>query len=68
MTREDIVRIAKEAGVYSPFMGEDEQLERFARMIERRKCEEMARKIAAMPFGDTSASFAVWVREQICLE
>lgn len=25
---------------------------------------ELANKIAQMPFGDTAASFAVWVREQ----
>ena len=26
--------------------------------------DEIATKIAAMPFGDTAASFAVWIREQ----
>ena len=26
--------------------------------------DEIANKIAAMPFGDTAASFAVWVRDQ----
>ena len=25
---------------------------------------QLADKIAQMPFGDTSASFAIWVREQ----
>lgn len=39
-------------------------LERFARLVEKRKCEELAKKIEAMPFGDTAASFAAWVREQ----
>jgi hypothetical protein len=28
------------------------------------KLDEIATKIAAMPFGDTAASFAVWIREQ----
>lgn len=26
--------------------------------------DEIATKIALMPFGDTAASFAVWIREQ----
>lgn len=26
--------------------------------------DEIANKIAAMPFGDTAASFAVWIKEQ----
>jgi len=26
--------------------------------------DEIADKIALMPFGDTAASFAVWIREQ----
>lgn len=26
--------------------------------------DEIATKIEAMPFGDTAASFAVWIREQ----
>jgi hypothetical protein len=26
--------------------------------------DEIANKIAAMPFGDTAASFAVWIRDQ----
>jgi hypothetical protein len=28
------------------------------------KLDEIAKKIEAMPFGDTAASFAVWIREQ----
>lgn len=36
----------------------------FAAMVRKQVCEELARKIEVMPFGDTSASFAVWVKEQ----
>ena len=28
------------------------------------KLDEIAGKIDKMPFGDTAASFAVWIREQ----
>ena len=28
------------------------------------KCDEMADQIEKMPFGDTAASFATWVRSQ----
>lgn len=36
----------------------------FARMIQKKTCEELAKKIQAMPFGDTGASFAQWIRAQ----
>jgi hypothetical protein len=32
--------------------------------IRNATLDEIATKIAAMPFGDTAASFAVWIREQ----
>ena len=34
------------------------------RDIRNATLDEIAAKIAAMPFGDTAASFAVWIREQ----
>lgn len=44
------------------------QLERFAELVRadsrNATLDEIANKIAAMPFGDTAASFAVWIREQ----
>ena len=36
----------------------------FAKLVAAHKCEELAKKIEAMPFRDTAASFAKWVREQ----
>jgi len=45
-----------------------EELERFAELVradERNDTlDEVAKKIEAMPFGDTAASFAVWIKEQ----
>ena len=66
MTNEEIISMAREAGgedwgIFRDFIPE---IERFAKLVEKRKCEELADKIAKMPFGDTSASFAIWVREQ----
>tara|TARA_R110000868_G_scaffold182605_2_gene423648 strand:+ start:6708 stop:6980 length:273 start_codon:yes stop_codon:yes gene_type:complete len=34
------------------------------RNIRNATLDEIASKIALMPFGDTAASFAVWIREQ----
>ena len=56
--------MAREAGFDEHHAQFDLRLERFAKLVEKRKCEELANKIAQMPFGDTSASFAIWVREQ----
>ncbi len=71
MTQDDIIRMAREARLYSgnPRTPGTERmivprLEHFAKLVERHKCEELARGIEAMPFGDTAASFAAWVRGQ----
>lgn len=64
MTQADITQMAREAGFDEHHAQFDLRLERFAKLVEKRKCEELANKIAQMPFGDTSASFAIWVREQ----
>ena len=39
-------------------------LTHFARLVERRKCQELADKIQLLPFGDTASSFAAWVRSE----
>ncbi len=74
-----IIEIAREAGIevtYDPTETPTrafaecwlEDLERFAELVradERNATlDEIAKKIEAMPFGDTAASFAVWIREQ----
>ena len=45
-----------------------EAVERFAELVRadtrNATLDEIATKIEAMPFGDTAASFAVWIREQ----
>jgi len=40
------------------------ELEKLIRFAQNQKLDEIANKIAAMPFGDTAASFAVWIKEQ----
>ena len=50
------------------YNGYEENLERFAELVRadtrNATLDEIAKKIEAMPFGDTAASFAVWIREQ----
>lgn len=41
-----------------------ERLEDFAAIAVRAKLEEIAKKCEQLPFGDTAASFAVWIRSQ----
>lgn len=78
MTKEDIINMAREAelicwlpnttftsGVWLINAGEPaDELERFAALVSAAKCKELADQIDKMPFGDTAASFAVWIREQ----
>jgi hypothetical protein len=40
----------------------------FAMMIRKHTYDELSVKVAALPFGDTAASFAVWIRAQHDIE
>ena len=66
MTRDELIELAKEAGwpdsLVAPVIMA--KLKEFAVLVEKRKCNDLAKQIEAMPFGDTAASFAVWIREQ----
>ena len=64
MTREDVVRIALEVGFYDGEVDKCQlMLERFAYLVAKQERERMAKKIEQLPFGDTAASFGVYVRE-----
>lgn len=58
---DEIIDMACKAGVIATRI---DGLEAFAKLVEARKCKELAAKIEQMPFGDTAASFAQWVRDQ----
>ena len=64
MNKEDVTRIALEVGFDD---GEVDMcqlmLENFAYLIAKQERERIATKIAQLPFGDTAASFSVYVRE-----
>lgn len=73
MTEQDeIIELARQVGAvpigfnkttmqkeYSIFFNE---LEAFAKLVEAKERKRIANKIDRMPFGDTAASFAVWIR------
>jgi hypothetical protein len=64
MTREDVVRIALEVGFYDGEVDKCQlMLERFAYLVAQQERERIATKIAQLPFGDTAASFSVYVKE-----
>ena len=58
MTQDQIIHMAKESGLAVTLSSID-SIERFADQI----LEEVAQEIAKLPFGDTAASFAVFVRQ-----
>lgn len=70
MNQEDIVRMAEESGIVSEaydagFMNLfTAKLERFAALVAKAERERLASQIDRMPFGDTAASFSIWIREQ----
>jgi len=64
MTREEVIRIALEVGFYDGEVDKCQlMLERFAYLVAKQERERIAQKIEQLPFGDTSASFGVYVRE-----
>ena len=64
MNREDVTRIALKVGFDD---GEVDMcqlmLENFAYLIAKQERERIATKIEQLPFGDTAASFSVYVKE-----
>ena len=64
MTREDVIRIALEVGFYDGEVDKCQlMLERFAYLVAQQERERIAKKIEQLPFGDTAASFSVYVKE-----
>jgi hypothetical protein len=74
MNREDIVRMALEASnnsefTFVPEQDDDlvclylEELKKFTDLVIQQERERIAKKIEQLPFGDTSASFAIYVIE-----
>lgn len=62
MTNELIVKLAQEAGIIEGFNDVHPSIERFAALVEADFKTRLAQAIEDMPFGDTSASFAAFVR------
>jgi len=64
MTEENIKRMAKEAGFSD---GEVDYIQsiiiHFATLVAQQERERIAQMIEKLPFGDTAASFGVYVRE-----
>ena len=63
MNREDIIRMAREAGWDDHHAQFDTRFQTFAALVASAERERIAKKIEQLPFGDTSASFAIFVRE-----
>lgn len=64
MTREEIKRIALEVGFDDGEINTCQlMLENFAYLVAKQERERIATKIAQLPFGDTAASFSVYVKE-----
>jgi hypothetical protein len=69
MTQEEIIEMGKQSGIDLYALGKDRAkfvhyLERFAKLIEKHKLNEVAAACERLPFGDTAQSFAVWIRQQ----
>jgi len=74
MTRDEVINLARKSGF--GFMTEKpksathmqcgiDDLEQFSILVAAAERERIAKKIEKLPFGDTSQSFAVWVRQDV---
>lgn len=61
VTDQEIISLAKAAGMTGEMS--DNVLE-FLRNLLQAERERLASQIDRMPFGDTAASFSIWIREQ----
>lgn len=69
MSKEDIISRMADAGLKPPARGDFIFIhwDQIAMLLDHQRnavLDEIADKIALMPFGDTAASFAVWIKEQ----
>ncbi len=72
MTQQEIIETARQAGFAinelhcSPpiltFVGQEEAMEAFAKLVAEKERERISQKIAQLPFGDTAQSFSIWVK------
>jgi hypothetical protein len=71
MKKEQIIEMAREASKNASGLYEEDsdlvmlyldELERFAALVAAAERKRLADKIEQFPFGDTAASFAVWIR------
>lgn len=71
MERDEIIKLAREAGFERLGHDDDdlvcypEEVQAFAALVAAAERERIAKKIEKLPFGDTSQSFAVWVRQDV---
>jgi hypothetical protein len=64
MTEENIKRMALEAGFSDGEVNYCQSIIiHFATLVAQQERERIAKKIEQLPFGDTAASFGVYVRE-----
>ena len=67
MNREDIIAMAREVGLPHWYETEgvvnEALLIKFATLVAQLERERIAIKLEQLPFGDTAASFAIYVRE-----
>ena len=61
MTDKEIIRMAQEAGMTGEMS--DNVLE-FLRELLKAERARLADMIDRMPFGDTAASFSIWIKDQ----
>lgn len=60
------IEMAESCGIpeFENYESQADNILRFHAMIRNATLDEIAKKIEQMPFGDTAASFTVWIREQ----
>jgi len=67
MNRQDIIRMAQEAGWMHEHDSETgfvaEAATKFAALVAAAERDRIARECSRLPFGDTAASFAAWIAQ-----
>lgn len=61
MTDQEIISLAKAAGMTGEM---SDNVLKFLRNLLQAERDRLASQIDRMPFGDTAASFSIWIRSQ----
>ena len=64
MQKQQIIEMARQAGLDPDLWNYTDAFEAFAKLVAKAKAEELATELEKGPLNDTATSIAIWIRSQ----